>query len=41
MFSKMYLIEMLIPSFLKLEIALEVFKEANGRILLVHEYLQI
>lgn len=37
----MYLIEMLIPSSLKLEIALEVFNQTNGRILLVCEYLRI
>lgn len=30
LFPKMYLIEMLIPSSLKLEIALEVFNQTNG-----------
>lgn len=39
--SKTYLIEMLIPSSLKLEIALEVFNQTNSWILLVCEYLRI
>lgn len=38
-FPKMYLIEMLIPSSLKLEIALDVFNQTNGQILLEREYL--
>lgn len=38
MFPKMYLTEMLIPSSLKFEIALQVFNQTNGQILLVREY---
>lgn len=39
--SRTYLIEMLIPSCLKPEIALEVFNQTNGWILLVCEYLRV